>query len=85
MKHIAIDVMSFEAGELSARESVELFATLIKSGLVWNLQGWYGRQAEWFLETGLISREGEIDEEIYAELVDEDEDEDEREGELVTT
>jgi hypothetical protein len=39
---------------------VELFAFLIRSGLVWTLQGWYGRAALDLIDAGIISSEGEI-------------------------
>lgn len=32
-------IMEYEAGELDARETVELFSELVKSGMAWGLQG----------------------------------------------
>ncbi|MCY0933659.1 DUF7417 domain-containing protein [Streptomyces sp. H34-S4] len=60
MKDIAIDLMSFEAGELDQRETLELFATLIRSGMIWTLQGAYGRTAHYLLHEGWISVSGEV-------------------------
>jgi hypothetical protein len=60
MKDIAIDLMSFESDELEIDEIVELFAFLIRSGLVWTLEGWYGRAALDLIDAGIISSEGEI-------------------------
>jgi hypothetical protein len=60
MKDIAIDLMSFESDELEIDEIVELFAFLIRSGLVWTLQGWYGQAALDLIDAGIISSEGEI-------------------------
>ncbi|QGJ91582.1 hypothetical protein SEA_PHETTUCCINE_65 [Streptomyces phage Phettuccine] len=60
MKDIAIEVMDYEAGNLDAGEILELFAKLIKSGMVWNLQGSYGRTAQQMLDAGLVTPEGEV-------------------------
>lgn len=62
MKDIAIDLMTFEAGELGQRETLELFATLIKSGMAWTLQGSYGRAAHWMINEGWISPLGYVTE-----------------------
>ena len=48
-------VMAFEAGELSYEEMVSLFQNLISSGLVWKLQGFYGRTAEELIAAGTCS------------------------------
>ncbi|MEU6572316.1 hypothetical protein [Streptomyces sp. NPDC046805] len=60
MKDIAIDVMSYEADELEVDEILELFATLILSGLAWTLQGSYGRTAQALIDQGIITPDGEI-------------------------
>ncbi|WP_455754692.1 DUF7417 domain-containing protein [Streptomyces niveus] len=62
MKDIAIDLMDYEAGELNARETLELFGVLINSGMAWTLQGAYGRMASELIETGCLTAEGEISE-----------------------
>lgn len=49
-------------------EFLEAWASLIKTGVVWQLQGWYGRGAKAFIEKGLIDLEGNIDWERYEEL-----------------
>ena len=57
----AIDnIIAYEQGELSPEEVLGLFADLIKSGMAWSLQGSYGRTAARLIETGYISRSGEI-------------------------
>ena len=53
-------IMDFEGGELTPAETVELFAMLVKSGMAWRLQGFYGRMAVDLIESGLISEEGEV-------------------------
>lgn len=42
------------------QEQLEAWAYLIKTGLCWRLQGWYGRTAQWLIEDKIISKEGEI-------------------------
>lgn len=54
-------IIAYESGELDARGTVELFAEGIKSGMVWQLQGSYGRTAKSLIEAGYISEAGEID------------------------
>lgn len=45
-------IMAYESGELDYDEIVVLFQDLIDSGLVWNLQGHYGRIARMLLDDG---------------------------------
>lgn len=52
----------------SFQETVEAWAHLIGSGLVWNLQGWFGRTAARLIESGLIDRNGNIDWDIAEEV-----------------
>jgi len=54
-------LMSYEAGEMNAVETVQLFGDLIKSGMAWTLQGHYGRTARDLIESGLVNRDGSID------------------------
>jgi len=46
------DIISYENGALSEEETVEMFQSLIDSGLAWSLQGSYGRKAEQLIEAG---------------------------------
>lgn len=62
MKDIATDLMEFDAGNLNARETLELFALLVASGLAWTLQGTYGRTARVLINEGWISPFGGITE-----------------------
>lgn len=45
-------IMRFEQGELDDQELVEGFQNMIDSGLVWALQGFYGRMAMRLIEQG---------------------------------
>ena len=45
-------IMAFEDGELGEDEVVAGFQELINSGLVWQLQGFYGRTATALIESG---------------------------------
>jgi len=53
-------IIAFENGELDSDGVLDLFAELIASGLVWQLQGSYGRTARDLIEGGWISAEGEV-------------------------
>jgi hypothetical protein len=53
-------IIAFEQGDLDPARVIDLFAELIKSGLAWRLQGSYGRAAFDMIESGLITRNGEI-------------------------
>lgn len=45
----------WEQGELAEDETIQLFQELTDSGVVWQLQGNYGRTAMALISTGLIS------------------------------
>lgn len=46
-------VIDYENGELETEaEVIDLFQDLINSGLVWQLQGHYGRFAKYLIENG---------------------------------
>lgn len=53
-------IIAYEQGELHHDEIIVLFASLVKSGLAWSLQGSYGRQAQALIEAGYISRSGDV-------------------------
>lgn len=54
------DLMSYEDGEMSAAEAVDLFSRLIQTGMAWTLQGAYGRAAATLIEEGILSDSGEV-------------------------
>ena len=53
-------IMDFEGGEISQDNFLNLFRDLIKSGMCWNLQGFYGRTATNLIENNIIDKKGII-------------------------
>ncbi len=53
-------IITYESGELTDTETVELFAQLVKSGQAWSLQGHYGRTAKALIDNGYIDEAGDI-------------------------
>lgn len=53
-------MMNYEQGDLSDEDTLNLFSDLIKSGLVWKLQGHYGRTAKALMDQGYIDKTGKI-------------------------
>lgn len=47
------DIMKFESGEMWQDELVVFFQGMIDSGVVWQLQGFYGRTAMDLINDGL--------------------------------
>jgi hypothetical protein len=41
-------------------EQLEAWACLIKTGMCWSLQGWFGRAASSLIERNMITKEGVI-------------------------
>jgi len=53
-------IIAFENGELEEGEVLSLFSELVRSGMAWRLQGFYGRTASSLIEEGYLDREGNI-------------------------
>ena len=63
-------IIEFENGELDDVGTISLFAALIKSGQAWSLQGSYGRTAKSLIDAGIITNEGEINQEKLDEILE---------------
>lgn len=48
-------IIAYENGDLGQEEVIELFQSLIDSGLAWSLQGHYGRTAAALIDEGYCS------------------------------
>jgi hypothetical protein len=64
MTKIVTQIISYESGELSEDEIVELFQELVDTGMAWKFQGHYGRTATALIEEGLVTLPKEEDYEI---------------------
>lgn len=64
------DVWEVETGELNPYEEIIAWGRLIKKGLVWKLQGWYGRRASEFINNGIISSLGVVNKDKAQKLID---------------
>jgi hypothetical protein len=49
-------MIEWEQGTLNEDDTVALFQELVNSGLAWQLQGCYGRQAMALINAGLVTR-----------------------------
>ena len=49
-----------EGDNASRDEQIEAWAYLIKTGLAWSLQGWFGRTASSLIDANIIDKEGNI-------------------------
>ena len=68
--HLVDKIMAYEAGEMTMREILQFFGGLIESGLVWSLQGSYGRTANSFIHDGYLTTEGYLTEKAKTSLGD---------------
>lgn len=53
-KDLLNDIIAYEQGELELEEMYDLFQRLVDNGMVWQLQGHYGRMARILAEEGWI-------------------------------
>jgi len=60
MKEITERIVSYEKGDLDQQQTLQLFQELLDSGLVWELQGHYGRLAYQLIEAGLINYQNSL-------------------------
>ena len=55
MKELSVRIVEYEQGKLDQDQTCQLFQELYDSGIVWDLQGHYGRLCYQLLEAGLIA------------------------------
>ena len=55
MRDLVSKISEYEEGLLEDEEIINLFQTLVDTGMAWNLQGHYGRMASAMLEDGVIN------------------------------
>jgi hypothetical protein len=48
-------IVDYEEGLLDEVEIIELFQSLVDSGMAWRLQGSYGRTAQDLIDAGLVA------------------------------
>ena len=53
-------IIAYESDELTEQECLKLFSTLIQNGMVWQLQGHYGRTAQALIDQKIINANGEV-------------------------
>ena len=56
MINLTEQLIQYECGNLTESQTIQLFQHLIDSGLVYMLQGHYGRRAEALIEAGVCRR-----------------------------
>jgi len=70
MKDITSRIIEYEGGGMLFIDTIELFSDLIKTGLVWSLQGSYGRMAMKFIEMKILDEQGNINQNVIDKLTD---------------
>lgn len=60
MLNLSERTISYEMGEGDAVDTLNLFADLVRSGMVWGLQGHYGRTAQYLINKGYLDISGNI-------------------------
>ena len=58
MQNLTERIVEYEQGKLDEQQTIQLFQELLDSGIVWDLQGHYGRLAYQLIEAGLITADG---------------------------
>lgn len=53
-------IMDYEDGQMDLSEMILFFSELVKSGLVWQLQGSYGRTANTLIDNGYLKADGTV-------------------------
>ena len=53
-------IMDYESGQMNDKQTLKFFSEITKSGLVWQLQGSYGRTAMALVNEGFMDRQGNL-------------------------
>ena len=53
-------IIAYECGDGDGDFTLQLFSDLVKTGMVWGLQGHYGRTAKYLMDKGYINIHGDI-------------------------
>ena len=53
-------IIDFESGDMSMEDVITLFQHLVDTGVVWELQGSYGRLASQLIEQGLVDTRNNV-------------------------
>lgn len=67
MMNLMERVIEYETERHDLEWIVQFFADLIATGLAWQLQGHYGREAKAYIDNGLINVQGDVDWDMYKE------------------
>lgn len=60
MTDIVDKITAYESGDIYGWEVLDMYADLIKTGMILNLQGTYQREARHLIEEGIIDQHGNI-------------------------
>jgi hypothetical protein len=60
MSNLIDEIIAYESGEMTEGQALRLFSKLIRTNMVWSLQGHYGRTARYLIDVGFIAEDGEI-------------------------
>ena len=58
--YLVNDIISFEEGALSDQETINLFSELIQTGIIHQLQGFYGRTTRGLIKAGWLTPSGAV-------------------------
>jgi hypothetical protein len=53
--NLAQQIIDYEQGELDDDQTVDLFQKLVDTGMAWELQGSYGRTAQFLIRAGVVT------------------------------
>lgn len=54
------EIDAFQRGELINDQIIDLFAKMIRNGLIWHFDGHYGKRAKALIDQGYIDPQGNV-------------------------